>query len=92
MHGKTLDDLLSAAIEEASRFDNADIALHYFAPNSWRAAAVNTCVHVVLGESDGVFEAIGQTAAEAIGALITKMRACSIDDAAALNERLRRER
>lgn len=66
----TLDDLINAIPAHAP---NREIALHYLG-GRWFVAAVNPCIHVLLGESNGVVETEGETLEEAIELAIQELQ------------------
>jgi hypothetical protein len=75
----TLEKLMNEAINAIPEGKNREMALFYFPLGQrsgyWRAAAVNDCPQVCLGEGPGEFHGEGPTAAAAIKALIADIRA-----------------
>jgi hypothetical protein len=70
----TLEEKIARAVE--LKAGNKEFALFYDPgghEGDWWAAIGNTCVHVNIGEAGGEIQTSGQTAAQAVDALISNL-------------------
>lgn len=73
-----MKDLFAAAVKRAQSlatgYESGDVSLHYFEDDYFLAEAVNPCACVNIGESGGKFRGRGETAEQALTALLDAMK------------------